>query len=53
MRSFVLRARAAPTESKLILEGVGQDAHTETGSYSDEHDLVAQFTVRECQSAPC
>ncbi|MDN3615993.1 tRNA (pseudouridine(54)-N(1))-methyltransferase TrmY [Vibrio gallaecicus] len=29
MRSFVLRARAAPTESHLILEGVGQDAHTE------------------------
>ena len=29
MRSFVLRARAAPTTSKALLEGVGNEAHTE------------------------
>ncbi len=29
MRTFVLRARAAPTDSRLLLAGVGQDAHTE------------------------
>ena len=28
MRSFVLRARAAPTTSKALLEGVGNEAHT-------------------------
>ncbi|HRQ63990.1 MAG TPA: tRNA (pseudouridine(54)-N(1))-methyltransferase TrmY [Xanthomonadaceae bacterium] len=29
MRSFVLRARAAPTDSKLLLASVGKEAHTE------------------------
>jgi tRNA (pseudouridine54-N1)-methyltransferase len=29
MRLFVLRARAAPTDSVRLLGGVGQDAHTE------------------------
>lgn len=29
MRTFVLRARAAPTDSRALLAGVGQDAHTE------------------------
>lgn len=29
MRAFVLRARAAPVDSKRLLEGVGGDAHTE------------------------
>ncbi len=29
MRTFVLRARAAPTDSQALLAGVGQDAHTE------------------------
>jgi tRNA (pseudouridine54-N1)-methyltransferase len=29
MRTFVLRARAAPTDSKRLLEFVGQEAHTE------------------------
>jgi tRNA (pseudouridine54-N1)-methyltransferase len=29
MRSFVLRARAAPTESRKLLAAVGQEAHTE------------------------
>jgi tRNA (pseudouridine54-N1)-methyltransferase len=29
MRSFVLRARAAPTTSKQLLDAVGGDAHTE------------------------
>jgi len=29
MRTFVLRARAAPTDSQALLAAVGQDAHTE------------------------
>ncbi len=29
MRTFVLRARAAPTDSQKLLAGVGQEAHTE------------------------
>ncbi|WP_434925973.1 tRNA (pseudouridine(54)-N(1))-methyltransferase TrmY [Shewanella sp. HL-SH2] len=29
MRAFVLRARAAPVDSKLFLAGIGQEAHTE------------------------
>ncbi len=29
MRTFVLRARAAPTESQKLLASVGKDAHTE------------------------
>jgi len=29
MRTFVLRARAAPTDSHKLLAGVGQEAHTE------------------------
>jgi tRNA (pseudouridine54-N1)-methyltransferase len=29
MRTFVLRARAAPTDSRGLLESVGQEAHTE------------------------
>ncbi|MBB5208381.1 tRNA (pseudouridine(54)-N(1))-methyltransferase TrmY [Chiayiivirga flava] len=29
MRTFVLRARAAPTDSARLLAGVGKDAHTE------------------------
>ncbi|EKA7348481.1 tRNA (pseudouridine(54)-N(1))-methyltransferase TrmY [Vibrio vulnificus] len=29
MRTFVLRARAAPTNSRALLEGVGNEAHSE------------------------
>ena len=29
MRTFVLRARAAPTDSRLLLAEVGGDAHAE------------------------
>lgn len=29
MRTFVLRARAAPTDSRKLLDSVGQEAHTE------------------------
>ena len=29
MRTYVLRARAAPTDSQRLLAGVGQEAHTE------------------------
>src|SRR5690348_9558270 len=29
MRTFVLRARAAPTDSQKLLDGVGKETHTE------------------------
>ena len=29
MRTFVLRARAAPTDSQKLLAAIGQEAHTE------------------------
>jgi tRNA (pseudouridine54-N1)-methyltransferase len=34
MRTFVLRARAAPTDSQRLLAGVGNDAHTEILAHS-------------------
>lgn len=34
MRTFVLRARAAPTESQKLIAAVGQDAHTEVLAHS-------------------
>ena len=34
MRTFVLRARAAPTDSQRLLSGVGNDAHTEILAHS-------------------
>lgn len=47
MRSFVLRARAAPTESKLILEGVGQDAHTEILAHTLMNTIFVAQSHRE------
>ena len=34
MRTFVLRARAAPTDSQRLLASVGQEAHTEILAHS-------------------
>jgi tRNA (pseudouridine54-N1)-methyltransferase len=43
MRSFVLRARAAPTDSARLLAGVGQEAHTEILAHTLMNSLfVAQ-----------
>ena len=39
MRTFVLRARAAPTDSQKLLAGVGKEAHTEILA----HTLDAQI----------
>lgn len=47
MRSFLLRARAAPTESKLILEGVGQDAHTEILAHTLMNTIFVAQSHRE------
>ena len=43
MRTFVLRARAAPTDSQALLAGVGGDAHTEILA----HALMNAFFVAQ------
>lgn len=43
MRTFVLRARAAPTDSRKLLESVGQDAHAEILA----HTLMNAFFVAQ------
>ena len=43
MRTFVLRARAAPTDSPSLLASVGQDAHTEILA----HTLMNAFFVAQ------
>lgn len=43
MRTFVLRARAAPTDSQKLLASVGQDAHTEILA----HALMNAFFVAQ------
>ncbi|WP_101926479.1 MULTISPECIES: tRNA (pseudouridine(54)-N(1))-methyltransferase TrmY [Luteimonas] len=43
MRTFVLRARAAPTDSKALLASVGQDAHT------DRPDVVVYLVLESTQ----
>jgi tRNA (pseudouridine54-N1)-methyltransferase len=43
MRTFVLRARAAPTDSRKLLESVGQEAHTEILA----HTLMNAFFVAQ------
>ncbi|NLS12054.1 tRNA (pseudouridine(54)-N(1))-methyltransferase TrmY [Vibrio sp. SM6] len=47
MRSFVLRARAAPTTSKALLEGVGQEAHTEILAHTLMNTLFVAQSHRE------
>ncbi|MBB6599573.1 tRNA (pseudouridine(54)-N(1))-methyltransferase TrmY [Luteimonas sp. MC1825] len=43
MRTFVLRARAAPTDSQALLASVGNDAHTEILA----HTLMNAFFVAQ------
>jgi tRNA (pseudouridine54-N1)-methyltransferase len=43
MRTFVLRARSAPTDSQKLWESVGQDAHTEILA----HTLMNAFFVAQ------
>ena len=40
MRTFVLRARAAPTDSKRLLAAVGQEAHTEILAHTQLHNSL-------------
>ncbi|MGH8184082.1 MAG: tRNA (pseudouridine(54)-N(1))-methyltransferase TrmY [Rhodanobacteraceae bacterium] len=48
MRTFVLRARAAPTDSQKLLAAVGQDAHTEILAHTLMNAIfVAQSHRRE------
>lgn len=56
MRTFVLRARAAPTDSAALLAGVGQSAHTEILAHTlmnaifvaqSHRDNVAVYLVLE------
>ena len=47
-RAFVLRARAAPTDSGKFMEGVGQEAHTEILAHTLMNSLfVAQSHRRD------
>ncbi|EGQ8004882.1 TPA: tRNA (pseudouridine(54)-N(1))-methyltransferase TrmY [Vibrio parahaemolyticus] len=47
MRSFVLRARAAPTNSKALLEGVGNEAHTEILAHTMMNTMFVAQSHRE------
>ncbi|AXB33686.1 tRNA (pseudouridine(54)-N(1))-methyltransferase TrmY [Vibrio campbellii] len=47
MRSFVLRARAAPTTSKALLEGVGNEAHTEILAHTMMNTMFVAQAHRE------
>ncbi len=47
MRTFVLRARAAPTDSQRLLEGVGNDAHTEILAHSLMNAIFMAQSHRE------
>ncbi|SOC26922.1 tRNA (pseudouridine54-N1)-methyltransferase [Alloalcanivorax xenomutans] len=47
MRTFVLRARAAPTDSRRLREGVGQAAHTEILAHSLMNALFVAQSHRD------
>lgn len=47
MRAFVLRARAAPTESQPLLAGVGQGAHTEILAHTLMNSMFIAQSHRE------
>ncbi len=47
MRVFVLRARAAPTKSDLLLEGLGGDAHTEVIAHTMMNAMFVAQSHRE------
>jgi tRNA (pseudouridine54-N1)-methyltransferase len=50
MRTFVLRARAAPTDSQKLLASVGKDAHTEILAHPDNAacSAIASDVVYRC-----
>ena len=47
MRTFVLRARAAPTDSQTLWDAVGKDAHTEILA----HTLMNALFVAQSQTS--
>ena len=47
MTTFVLRARAAPTDAKAFLAGVGQDAHTEILAHTLMNAMFVAQSHRE------
>lgn len=47
MRAFVVRARAAPTNSESLLASVGQDAHTEILAHSLMNAIFVAQSHRE------
>ena len=47
MRSFLLRARAAPTNSVSLLAGVGNEAHTEIIAHTLMNALFIAQSHRE------
>ncbi len=47
MRTFVLRARAAPTDSQKLLAGVGQEAHTEILAHTLMNAIFVAQSHRE------
>ncbi len=47
MRVFVLRARAAPTDSRLLLAGVGGDAHSEILAHALMNAIFVAQSHRE------
>jgi tRNA (pseudouridine54-N1)-methyltransferase len=47
MRTFVLRARAAPTDRKRLLAGIGGDAHTEILAHSLMNSIFMAQSHRE------
>ncbi|GAA4894919.1 tRNA (pseudouridine(54)-N(1))-methyltransferase TrmY [Ferrimonas pelagia] len=47
MRAFVLRARAAPTDSQKLLAGVGNDAHTEILAHTLMNGIFVAQSHRE------
>lgn len=47
MRAFVLRARSAPTDSKQLLDSVGQEAHTEILAHTLMNTLFVAQSHRE------
>ncbi|KZX76782.1 tRNA (pseudouridine(54)-N(1))-methyltransferase TrmY [Oleiphilus sp. HI0009] len=59
MKTFILRARAAPTDAKKFLAGVGKDAHTEILAHtlmnamfvakSHRHDVVVHLVLESTQ----
>ncbi|MCQ4163555.1 tRNA (pseudouridine(54)-N(1))-methyltransferase TrmY [Tahibacter harae] len=47
LRTFVLRARAAPTDSRKLLAGVGQEAHTEILAHTLMNAIFVAQSHRE------